>query len=71
MPKRADSPESPQVRREAWLQELAFVREYELAWLLRWALSRITRVREGTREVSHGVLEWEVYEEWRGRERGE
>lgn len=29
------------------------------------------RIREGTGEVSHGLIEWETYEEWRGRERGE
>ena len=51
-------------------QDLQFAKEHELAWLLRWALSRITRLKEGSREVCHGLLEWEVYEEWRGRERG-
>ncbi|EIW72287.1 hypothetical protein TREMEDRAFT_20593, partial [Tremella mesenterica DSM 1558] len=50
-------------------QDIKFAKEHELAWLLRWGLSRITRIREGTRELCHGVLEWEVYEEWRGRER--
>ena len=50
---------------------MTYVREHDLGWLLRWALSRIVRIREGTQEVLHGVLEWEVYEEWRGRERGE
>ncbi|WVF68828.1 hypothetical protein IAT40_003601 [Kwoniella sp. CBS 6097] len=52
-------------------QEVRFAKEQELAWLLRWALSRITRVKEraGGKEIVHGVLEWEAYEEWRGRER--
>ena len=53
-----------------WTQDLRLAKEYELAWLLRWALSRVVRVREGTREISHGLLQWEIYEEWRGRERG-
>jgi hypothetical protein len=57
-------------RLNQFAQDLRFAREHELAWLLRWALSRVTRVAEGTQEVCHGVLEWEVYEEWRGRERG-
>lgn len=29
----------------------------------------MTRVREGTRELCHGCFEWDMYEEWRGRER--
>jgi hypothetical protein len=33
-------------------------------------MSRITRLKERSREVCHGVLEWDIYEEWRGRERG-
>ncbi|WWD20031.1 hypothetical protein CI109_104504 [Kwoniella shandongensis] len=56
-------------RREAFLRDIQFAKEYELAWFLRWAISRIKRVKEGTRDLYHGVLEWEVYEEWRGRER--
>ncbi|WVQ79533.1 hypothetical protein IAT38_001632 [Cryptococcus sp. DSM 104549] len=56
-------------RQEAFKQDIAFAKEHELAWLLRWAMSRVTRVKEGVRVLSHGVLEWEVYEEWRGRER--
>ncbi|ORX38018.1 hypothetical protein BD324DRAFT_608403 [Kockovaella imperatae] len=54
---------------DAWSQDLQFARDYELAWLFRWALSRITRIREGSREICHGVLDWDAYEEWRGRER--
>ncbi|WVQ75289.1 hypothetical protein IAR50_004903 [Cryptococcus sp. DSM 104548] len=54
---------------ESCLQDIKFAKEHELAWLFRWALSRITRVKEGARIVCHGVMEWEVYEEWRGRER--
>lgn len=54
-----------------WEQDLKFANDQELAWLLRWALSRLTRVRDGTREMSHGCIEWEQYEEWRGRERGQ
>ncbi|WVO13648.1 hypothetical protein L204_101269 [Cryptococcus depauperatus] len=50
-------------------QDLTFAKEYELAWLLRWALSRIARFNEGARVICRGVMEWEVYEEWRGRER--
>jgi len=55
---------------EGFQQDLRFAKEHELAWLLRWALSRISRIKEATREVLHGVMEWESYEEWRGRERG-
>jgi hypothetical protein len=58
------------LRSGSFQQDLQFAKEHELAWLLRWALSRITRLKEGSREVCHGILEWEVYEEWRGRERG-
>ncbi|KLT40277.1 hypothetical protein CC85DRAFT_322125 [Cutaneotrichosporon oleaginosum] len=50
-------------------QDIRFASDHELAWLLRWALSRMTRIREGTREVCHGCIEWDMYEEWRGRER--
>jgi hypothetical protein len=53
-----------------WVADLQFAKEHELAWLLRWSLSRIVRLKDGTREACHGVLEWEAYEEWRGRERG-
>ncbi|WWC65566.1 uncharacterized protein I303_108184 [Kwoniella dejecticola CBS 10117] len=56
-------------RYEAFKQDVIFAKEHELAWLLRWALSRITRIKEGVKEICHGVLEWEAYEEWRGRER--
>jgi len=59
------------LRPGSFQQDLQFAKEHELAWLLRWALSRITRLKEGSREVCHGMLEWEVYEEWRGRERGQ
>lgn len=52
-------------------QDVTFASDQELAWLLRWALSRMTRVREPTREICHGCMDWEMYEEWRGRERGE
>lgn len=41
-----------------------------MAWLLRWALSRVTRQRSDTGETCRGLLDWDVYEEWRGRERG-
>lgn len=27
-------------------------------------------MKEGAKKICHGVMEWEVYEEWRGRERG-
>ncbi|WVQ96362.1 hypothetical protein IAU59_003467 [Kwoniella sp. CBS 9459] len=56
---------------DTFTQEVRFAKEHELAWLLRWALSRITRIKEkaGGKKVVHGVLEWEAYEEWRGRER--
>ena len=60
-----------ETKRATWEHDLAFAKEQELAWLLRWVLSRIQRVKESTKEVEHGVMEWEVYEEWRGRERGE
>ncbi|OCF77681.1 hypothetical protein I204_01679 [Kwoniella mangroviensis CBS 8886] len=56
-------------KHEAFKQDVTFAKEHELAWLLRWSLSRITRIKEGVREICHGVLEWEAYEEWRGRER--
>lgn len=55
---------------QSFSHDLQYAKEYELAWFLRWALSRITRKKEGSREVSHGIIEWEIYEEWRGRERG-
>lgn len=52
------------------MQDIQFASDHELAWLLRWVLSRMTRLRESTREVCHGCIDWEQYEEWRGRERG-
>lgn len=58
-----------QARGSDFLQDIEFAKEHELAWLLRWALSRITKQREGTGELYHGIMEWETYEEWRGRER--
>ena len=61
---------SSTIRRDAWVRDLAYAEEHDLAWMLRWALSKIVRVKEGTGDVCHGLLEWEVYEEWRGRERG-
>ncbi|WWC73405.1 uncharacterized protein I206_107372 [Kwoniella pini CBS 10737] len=60
---------SSNIKYQAFKQDVKFAKEHELAWLLRWALSRVTRMKEGTKEICHGVLEWEVYEEWRGRER--
>ncbi|WRT69392.1 uncharacterized protein IL334_006376 [Kwoniella shivajii] len=56
-------------KQQAFLQDVKFAKEHELAWLLRWTLSRITRMKEGIKEICHGVMEWEAYEEWRGRER--
>ncbi|WWC93117.1 uncharacterized protein L201_008084 [Kwoniella dendrophila CBS 6074] len=56
-------------KQDSFRQDIKFAKEQELAWLLRWALSRITRIREGVREICHGVLEWDAYEEFRGRER--
>ncbi|GMK54845.1 hypothetical protein CspeluHIS016_0114310 [Cutaneotrichosporon spelunceum] len=50
-------------------QDIRFASDQELAWLLRWALSRLTRIREGTREMCHGCFEWDMYEDWRGREK--
>lgn len=52
-------------------QELPYAKPHELAWFLRWALSRVVRVNDVTGEELHGLFEWGVYEEWRGRERGE
>jgi hypothetical protein len=65
-----------------WRQEVTFSPERELAWVMRWAMSRVLQVRgavddghgghvPGTREERRGLVEWEVYEEWRGREKGE
>jgi hypothetical protein len=51
--------------------DLRYAKEFELAWLLRWALSRVTRRAEETKEVLRGLIEWDAYEEWRGRERCE
>jgi hypothetical protein len=56
---------------QSFARDLQYAKEYELAWFLRWALSRITRRKEGTGEICHGIIEWDIYEEWRGRERGE
>ncbi|OWZ45114.1 hypothetical protein C356_03199 [Cryptococcus neoformans c45] len=56
-------------RLNAFIHDIRFAKEHELAWFLRWALSRITRVKENAKTICHGVMEWEVYEEWRGRER--
>ena len=56
---------------ETRLEHIRFAKEHELAWLLRWALAQVVRLKEGTKEMLRGMMEWEVYEEWRGRERGE
>ncbi|ORY34991.1 hypothetical protein BCR39DRAFT_462229 [Naematelia encephala] len=56
-------------RSESFKQDILYAKEHELAWLLRWALSHLARIREGTREVLRGMIEWDVYEEWRGREK--
>ncbi|OCF39995.1 hypothetical protein I317_06192 [Kwoniella heveanensis CBS 569] len=67
----ASTSQSHSRQANTFAQEVRFAKEHELAWLLRWALSRITRIKEkaGGKEVVHGTLEWEAYEEWRGRER--
>ena len=57
-------------QQQGFIHDLKLAKEHELAWLLRWALASLTRIREGSGEVLHGVMEWKVYEEWRGRERG-
>ncbi|WOO79409.1 uncharacterized protein LOC62_02G002931 [Vanrija pseudolonga] len=66
---RTSSRTPPKSAHDNFLQDVKFASDHELAWLLRWALARMTRVREGTREACHGCFDWDVYEEWRGRER--
>lgn len=56
---------------QSFSRDLQYAKEYELAWFLRWTMSRITRRKDGTGEICHGIIEWDIYEEWRGRERGE
>lgn len=52
-------------------QDLPFAKVHELAWFLRWAMSRVIRINEVTGDEVHGLIEWGVYEEWRGQERGQ
>lgn len=59
---------TPQER--AWAQEVSYSGEREIAWVLRWGLSRILRVR-GLGEEKRGLLDFGMYEDWRGRERSE
>src|SRR4051812_32615833 len=69
----------------AYAQNMRHAHPHELAWFLRWALGRVVRLQrteayaadtvQGARpEVDHarakGLLEWDDYEQWRGRERG-
>ncbi len=70
--------------RATYTQNLRFAHPHELAWFLRWALARVVRITrlEATVPGPHrefievvdmeerGLLEWEGYENWRGRERG-
>jgi len=59
---------TPQER--AWAQEVSYSGERELAWVLRWGMSRVLRVR-GVGEEKRGLVDFEIYEDWRGRERSE
>jgi hypothetical protein len=58
----------------AYTEDISFAGECEIAWLLRWGLGRVVRAertgREGASREVRGLLEWERYEDWRGRERG-
>lgn len=45
-------------------------REHELAWALRWTLSKVWRVQHGTGITMTGLLDWDAYEDWRAREKG-
>jgi hypothetical protein len=63
---------------------MRFAHPHEIAWFLRWALARVVRLRKVERVApgphtdvieqgsieARGLLEWEDYENWRGRERG-
>lgn len=48
----------------------------EIAWALRWGLARVVRVEKegmdgwGVGREGRGLLSWDRYEDWRGRERG-
>lgn len=52
------------------MQEVGYSGERELAWVLRWGLSRILRVR-GAGEEKRGLVDFELFEDWRGREKSE
>jgi hypothetical protein len=68
-----------------YAQNLRLASPHELAWFLRWALARVVRLRRTQSSAGEtfqeppadrnpaqdrGLLEWEDYELWRGRERG-
>lgn len=59
----------------AYIEDITFTGECEIAWLLRWGLARVVRAertgRDGTSREARGLLDWERYEDWRGRERGQ
>lgn len=55
---------------------LRFAHPHELAWFLRWALARVVRVKgepivlgDAFELEQRGLVDWEDYETWRGRER--
>jgi hypothetical protein len=58
---------------KAYVEDVKFAGECEIAWLLRWGMGRVVRVergaRDGVKREVRGLLEWERYEDWRGRER--
>ena len=49
---------------------MSYSGERELAWVLRWGVSRMLRVR-GPGEELRGLVDIDVYEDWRGREKSE
>lgn len=64
---------------KVYQEDLKFAGEHEIAWLLRWSLSRAVRVngdsQQGPNPIGgdlpfemRGLLDWERYEDWRGRE---
>lgn len=55
---------------------LRFAHPQELAWFLRWSLARVVRVKgepmvlgDAFELEQRGLIDWEDYEDWRGKER--
>jgi hypothetical protein len=66
--RRAPSATLDEERRRAWADELRFADPHALGHALRWGLSRLVRVQAGV--PMRGLMDWELYVQWRDAEIG-